>query len=193
MFPTPISGLPELLFDKGFQEYKSFFTKISSFSKPVSSSNKTADVNVILFDDDEVHVANDPSDNDINTLFMLNESVILKDEKGITHQVNYLGPHITNTVLKHKICTEDDTDLFVDTILLSSINAPDIGTIPVTVEQHAVKLPKLMHQQIEQVSNPDGLDDNQRELMGFHCKINHHPFPGMIHPAEHKKINKKFT
>ncbi len=44
----------------------------------VSSSNDTADVNVIPFDEDKVHVANDPSDDDINTLFMLNESVISK-------------------------------------------------------------------------------------------------------------------
>jgi hypothetical protein len=91
---------------------------------------------MISFNDDEVHVANDPSDNNINTLFMLNESVIFKDGKGITRQVNYLGPHIIDKVWKHKICTEDDTDLFVDAILLSSINTPDIGTIPVAVEQH---------------------------------------------------------
>jgi hypothetical protein len=93
MFPTPISGLPELLLNEGFQEYKSFCTKISSFVNSVSSSNNTADVNVIPFDDDEVHVANDPSDDDIDTLFMLHESVIFKDGQGITHQVNYLRPH----------------------------------------------------------------------------------------------------
>jgi hypothetical protein len=151
MFPIPISGLPELLFNEGFQEYKSFSTKISSFVNLVSSSNDTADVNVIPFDEDEVHVANDQSDNDINTLFMLNESVIFKKGKVITSQVNYLGPHIVDKVLKHKICTGDDTYLFVDTILLSSINTPDIGTISVTVEQYETKLPKLMHQQIEQI------------------------------------------
>jgi hypothetical protein len=32
----------------------------------VSSSNNTADINAILFDEDKVHVANDPSDDDIN-------------------------------------------------------------------------------------------------------------------------------
>jgi hypothetical protein len=78
----------------------------------VSSSNDTADVNMIPFDEDEVHVANDPSDNDINTLFMLNESVIFKDGKGITCQVKYLGPHIVDKILNHKICPEDDTYLF---------------------------------------------------------------------------------
>jgi hypothetical protein len=75
---TPISGRLELLFNGGCQEYKSFCMKISSFYDSIFSSNDTADVNVIPFDDDEVHVANDLSDDDINTLFMLNESVIFK-------------------------------------------------------------------------------------------------------------------
>jgi hypothetical protein len=83
-FPTLISGLPKLLINKGFREYKSFCIRISSFVNSVSSSNDTADVNVISFDEDEVHVANDPSDNDINLLFMLNESIISKDWNGIT-------------------------------------------------------------------------------------------------------------
>jgi hypothetical protein len=135
------SGLPELLFNKGFQEYKSFCTKILSFVNSVFSSNDKADANVIPFNEDEVHVAYDPSDDDINTLFMLNESVISKDGKGITRQVIYLGPHIVDKILKHKICTEDDTYLFVDAILLSSNNTPDIGTIPVIVVQYVTKFP----------------------------------------------------
>jgi hypothetical protein len=83
--------------------------------------------------------------------------------------------------------------LFVDAILLSSINAPDIGTNPVTFEQYLTKLPKLTCQQIKQISNPEILDDNQRKFMGLHCKMNHLPFPAMIHLAEHNKINKKVT
>ncbi len=103
-FPTPISGLPELLFDKGFQEYKSFCMQLSSFVNSVSSSNNdTLGSNVIPFDDDEVHASADESDNDINTLFMLNETIVFKDGKGLTCQVTYLGPHILDKVLKHKI------------------------------------------------------------------------------------------
>ena len=79
-------------------------------------------------------------------------------------------------MLKHKICTDDDSYLFVDAMLLSSINTPEIGTIPVADEQYVTKLPKLTHQQIEQISNPEILDDNQHEFMGLHCKMNHLPF-----------------
>jgi hypothetical protein len=57
--------------------------KISSFADSVTSSNDSTDVNVIPFDDDKAHVSNDACDDDINTLFMLNESVIFKDGKSI--------------------------------------------------------------------------------------------------------------
>jgi hypothetical protein len=103
-FLTPISGLPELLFDEGFQEYKSFCTRIiSSYANSLSSSNdNTIDAKVIPFDDNEVHDSSDESNDDINMLFMLNESIIFKDGKGVNRQVTYLGPHILDTVLKHK-------------------------------------------------------------------------------------------
>ncbi len=159
----------------------------------VFSSNDTTDVNVIPFNVDEVHLGNDPSDDDINTLFMINESVIFKDRKGITHQVNYLGPHIVHKILKHKIRTEDDTYLYVDAILLSSSSTPDIGTIPVIIEQYVTKLPKLTRQQIEQISILEIPDDDQCEFMGLHYKMNHLPFSAMIHLAEHNRINKKLS
>jgi hypothetical protein len=95
--------------------------------------------------------------------------------------------------LKHKIHTEDDTYLLIDNILVSSIITPGICTIPVTVEQFVTKLPKLTRQQIEQISNPEILDDDQHEFMGLHCKMNHLPFPAMIHLAEYNRIKKKFT
>ncbi len=132
------------------------------------------------------------SDNDTNTLFMLNETIIFKDSKGLTHQVTYLGPHILDKVLKHKIRTPNDTEFFVDAIFLSPLNAPDIGAIPVTVEQYMAELPQLTRQQIEHILNPQTLDDNQREFMALHFKMNHLPFSAMITLAENKRINKKY-
>jgi hypothetical protein len=86
--------------------------------------------------------------------------------------------------LKHKKRAQNDTKFLVDKILLSSLDSPDIETIPVTVEQYAVELPKLMHLQFEQISNPQTLDDNQHELMGLHYKMNHLPLPAIITLAE---------
>ncbi len=158
-----------------------------------SSNDNTIGANVIPFDNNEVHDSIDESNDDINMLFMLNESIIFKDGKAVNRQVTYLGPHILNTVLKHKIWTQNDTEFFVDAILLSPLNAPDISTIPATVEQYVAELPQLTCQQLEQISNPHTLHDDQREFMTLHFKMNHLPFPAMITLAENKKMNRKFV
>jgi hypothetical protein len=51
-FPTLVSGLPELLFDEGFHEYKSFCTQMLSYA--ATSGANDSNINVIPFDEDEV-------------------------------------------------------------------------------------------------------------------------------------------
>jgi hypothetical protein len=50
-FPTSLSGLPELLFDEGFQAYKSFCMQVSSYAMIDEVAHNS---NIISFDDDEV-------------------------------------------------------------------------------------------------------------------------------------------
>jgi hypothetical protein len=100
--PTPVSGLPELLFDEGFLEYKSFCMQVSSFA--AASGTDACNVNIIPFKDDEVQptqLLNDEADT--NTLFMINETVLFKDGKGITREVTYLGSDSSSGTLKHRI------------------------------------------------------------------------------------------
>jgi hypothetical protein len=118
---------------------------------------------------------------------MINETVIFKYGKGITQEVTYLGPVLTDGILKHKIRTWNDTDFLVNRNLLSSLDLSDIATIPVTKEQYAVEFPKLMHPQLEQISNPQTLDDDQHKLMNLHYKMNHLSLPAMITLAEKGK------
>ncbi len=100
-FPTPLSGLLKLLFDEGFQAYKSFCMHISSYATKDSNSTST----FIPFEDDEL-LQQLPEDKDvINMLFMCNEAVIFKDGKGINREVTYLGPILSDGILKHKIQT----------------------------------------------------------------------------------------
>jgi hypothetical protein len=82
-FPTPISGLPKLLFDKGYRTFKSFHQR-------TVMSDTTTNSNIILYDDKEL-IAFEDTDNAINMLFMLHESILLKDAKGTTSEVTYLG------------------------------------------------------------------------------------------------------
>jgi hypothetical protein len=50
-----------------------------------------------------------------------------------------------------------------------------------------------MRLQLEQISHSKTLDDEQREFMELHYKINHLLLPGMITLAEKGKLNQKFT
>jgi hypothetical protein len=92
-FPTPISGLPELLFDEGFRAYTSFCKQVTSYA---TTDDRPRGSNVIPFDDNEVQPGTDKDDDkQINMLFMINETVIFKNGKGITQEVTYLGPVLT--------------------------------------------------------------------------------------------------
>jgi hypothetical protein len=95
--------------------------------------------------------------------------------------------------LKHRIRTQHDTKFLVDGVLLCSLDAPDISTVPLSAEQYAIELPKFTHQQLEQISNPQTMDNNQCELMEIHYKMNHLPLLALVTLAEKGKVNKKFV
>jgi hypothetical protein len=112
-FPTPVSGLPELLFDEGFCAYKLFClqTHSSSATNMVTNSMTEPTSNsshVIPFESQELldDSFNDSNNDAINMLFMINENVILKDGKGITQEVTYLGPQFSDEILQHKVCNK---------------------------------------------------------------------------------------
>jgi hypothetical protein len=68
---------------------------------------------------------------------MLNESIILKDGKGNTREVTYIGPHFLDNTLRHKVKNSNGHEFLVDRSLLSPMDASDISTIPVSIEHYA--------------------------------------------------------
>ncbi len=167
-FPTPLSGLTELLFDEGFQAYKSFCMQVSSYAIQEDTMRTSTHIQdttrmstFIPFNNDELLQQSTEEEDDINMLFMSNETVIFKDGKGINREVTYLGPILSDGILKHKIQTRNDTEFLVDGFLLSSIDVPDIATIPLTPEQYQTDLPKLTDLELMQISTPQTLDSDQ--------------------------------
>jgi hypothetical protein len=59
--------------------------------------------------------------------------------------------------------------------------------------QYANELQKLTREQLQHISHPQILDNDQQEFMGLHCKMNHFPLSAMITLAEKGKLNRKFT
>ncbi len=81
-FPTPISDLSELLFDKGFRAYTSFCKQVTSYA---TTDDGPRGSKIIPFDEDEVqHGTDEDDDGQINMLFMINEIIIFKEGKGIS-------------------------------------------------------------------------------------------------------------
>ncbi len=70
-FPTPLSGLPELLFDKGFQAYKSFCMQVSSYAMTVAKSMST----FIPFNSNKLQQHLADNDKDTNMFFLSNKTV----------------------------------------------------------------------------------------------------------------------
>ncbi len=66
------------------------------------TSDTTHPSDIIPFDDSKVQqlMAND--EEDINMLFMSNETVIFKDCNGINQETTYLGPNLSDGILKHR-------------------------------------------------------------------------------------------
>jgi hypothetical protein len=185
MFPTPVSGLPELLFNEGYRTFKSFYQR-------TVMTDTTTNLNIIPYDDKELSAFED-TDDAINMLFMLHESILFKDVKGTTSEVTYLGSQLLDEVLLHKVRNKNGHKFLVDGKLLSSMDTTDISTVAVSISQYAAELPKLTRNQLEQISNPRILDDDQHQLMGLHCKLNNLSFPAMITLAKKGKLNKKFV
>jgi hypothetical protein len=165
--------------------------EVSSYS--TSTLVSTDNSNVIPFEDDKIHGFTQEDEEDINMLFMINETVLFKDGQGINQEVTCLGPIHLDGTLKHKIRTRNDTEFAINSILLSSLNKPGIATIPLTPEQYADKLPKLSEAELQQIPRPFSLDDDQQEFMALHYKMNHLPLPAMIVLAENGKLQKKFA
>jgi hypothetical protein len=121
------------------------------------TSGTTHPSNIIPFDNDKVQQLMENDDKDINMLLISNEAVIFKDGKWINQEVTYLGPNLSDGILKHKIQTRNDTEFLVDGILLSSLDALDIATIPLTPEQYTVDLPKLTDWSLSKFPNRNHL------------------------------------
>ena len=116
-------------------------------------------------------------------LFMADESIKFNNGQGNHDIVTYLGPMEHEHGLKHKIINSSSKEFLVDGVMLSPLDEPDIASVSAIIEHYASELPNLTKDQLEQIAHPEILDNDQRELMALHCKMNHVPFPALIRMA----------
>jgi hypothetical protein len=134
---------------------------VNTVNKLTSETSKPS--NIIPFESEALSddSLDDTDNNPINMLFMLHETIILKDGKGITPEVTYLGPQYLDEILQHKVWNRNGHEFFVDGTLLSSMDVRNIITIPVSIEQYANELQNITQEQLQHISHPHILDDDQ--------------------------------
>ena len=93
IFPTTISGLPELIFDEGFTKYKRFLTQVGSPTAELVPS-------AVEYKDDKI-------DTD-NMLFMDNKSIRFNYGNGTNDSAVYMGPVFHGYTFNHKIRRSDN-------------------------------------------------------------------------------------
>ena len=92
-FPTPISGLPELIFDEGFNKYKSFLNQIGPPTAKIVMAT-------VEYKYDKI--------NTDNMLFMDNESIRFNDGNVTNDSAIYMVPVLHGDTLNHKIHRSDN-------------------------------------------------------------------------------------
>ncbi len=86
-FPTPISGLPELLFDEGFRSYTSFCKQVRWHA---TTDDEPCGSYIISFDDDEVQPGTDEDDTNKSTCYLWS----MKNRYFQRWQRNYMRGHL---------------------------------------------------------------------------------------------------
>ena len=89
-------------------------------------------------------------------------------------------------------CSNDKIVLKDDSYLSFPQNS-DIGTLPFTKEQYCKECEKITPAELDHVKNPIHLSPEQQELMHWHCRFRHLPFPRLIKLAEANVIPKRLA
>jgi hypothetical protein len=89
-----------------------------------------------------------------------------------------------NMQLKCEVKMSNDTVILVDPETLSFIENPDIASIPQTSEEYCLEFENIKPLQIAHLLSPQSLSPLQEELMSYHNRLHHLPWPKLMKMAE---------
>jgi hypothetical protein len=77
--------------------------------------------------------------------------------------------------------------------LLNFIENPDIASIPQTILDYYEECQYLELSDLEKIVQPQALSPLQEEMMSYHCRLHHTPFPKLIIMAEQGEIPRRLA
>ncbi len=110
---------------------------------------------------------------------------------GMHDVVQFLGVDFINGMqLKCNIRLSNDSTKLVDPETLYFIKNPDIAIIPQTLEEYCRDAANLKPLDLEHILKPVTLSPLQEEMLCYHYRLHHEPFPKLIMLAEKGEIPK---
>ncbi len=201
-FKTHDSGLPECLFSSGYSCFETYSTLLSSYYDNGINwafSSKTKDKAFADSNDDggTVFVDGDTITLDIPmtvqnmSLFLQGMKLRYNNGNGMRNVVQFLGvDFIDGMQLKCNIRLSNDSTKLVDPKTLDFIENPDIAIIPQTSEEYCRDAANLKPSDLGHILKPVTLSPLQEEILSYHYRLHHEPFPKLIILAEKGEIPK---
>jgi hypothetical protein len=116
------------------------------------------------------------------------------DGQGTQDKVTFLGADfIEDMQLKCKIQKSDDLVILVNLETLNFIDNLDIASIPQTSADYLRESENIEPSQMEHIMHPKTLLPLQEEMMSYHTRLHHLPFPKLIAMANAGEIPRRLV
>jgi hypothetical protein len=126
--------------------------------------------------------------------FFQNMKLKYNNGNGTRDIVTFLGVDFVDGMqLKCNIRLSDDSTKLVDPEMLNFIENPDVAVIPQTSEEYCRDAANLNPLDLEHILKPVTLSPFQEEMLSYHYRLHHEPFPKLITLAEKGEIPKRLA
>ncbi len=121
--------------------------------------------------------------------FMRGMKLQYNDGNGTQDIITFLGiDYIDDMQNVCMIQCSDDTKMMVAPELLNFIENPDISSIPQSILDYYEECQYLEPSDLEKIVQTQALSPLQEEMMSYHCRLHHTPFPKLTIMAEQGEI-----
>ena len=189
-FVTANSGLPEILLNAGYAQLMTYMSHVCRvyddtiyWAFSLDTEKKTLDEgsNIDLDLTDALS-------------FLEGMKFILNDGEGTKDLVTFTGlDYVDGMQQTCNITRADGTESIVYPEMLHFIENPDIVSISKTLEEYCRDISKITPADIKHLLNPQPLSPLQAEMMSYHNKLHHLPFPELIILVGKGQIPKRLT
>jgi hypothetical protein len=152
------------------------------------------DGGAIVYVADDTVTLDDPMTVENMSSFFQNMKLKYNDGNGTRNIVTFLGVDFVDGMqLKCNIRLSDDSTKLIDPEMLNFIKNPDSAVILQTSEEYCRDAANLNPLDLKHITKPVTLSPLQEEMLSYHYRLHHEPFPKLITLAEKGEIPKSLA